>query len=193
MQYREPAPAPETPEDVFTVPYKLEGSRHDRVQEQLLKRQPDTQEGDIVDRSDETFASAQEYQQAFQDIVSGRPYDSQVLVSDFYLYDPTVQWRDETAIELDLARFDPETRTVYCIETTGKNLESVQDADEPAEKKKIVKQEAWEKGLDRINRLQEYMSRFGWRVEGRVAAFYQDGKESAAEVEIYTYTPEVDA
>lgn len=178
--------------DRFVIPYTLDGaSRHDRVLQEILDRQKDVLAEDTWDRSDETFDSAEERQDVFDTIVDGKTAKyPHVLVSEFYLYDD-VGWRDETALEMDIARFDRKNRTVYCIETTGKNLASVRESDKE-QKKDVIRQEALDKGMDRIDRLQRYMDRVGWAVAGEIAAYYQHGKQGRTDVEVYEYDPMTD-
>lgn len=177
------------PEETFSIPYALKGSRHDRVLGLLVDQQRERFPDELQDKTDASFDSADAYMQFFENIVGKKRYDaSQVMVSEFYLFDPSVTWRDETAMEVDIACFDLEKQTVYCIETTGKNLECVER--EEQDRKQVVRQEALAKGEDAIDRLQDYMSRFGWDVNGHIATFYQHGKLGRTDVELYRYAPE---
>jgi hypothetical protein len=197
------APQRMDPEQTLTVPYTLEGSRHDRVLDELLTREQNTYADCLIDRSEETFDSAAERQQVFDDIITATAYSRpHVLVSEFYLYDDA-GWRDETAVELDIARFDRDTQTVYCIESKGRNLESLQADDDElnaftadtvhdlttAEKEQLAVQKAVDAGTAVLDDVQDYMNRFGWTVDGMVAAFYQYGKTGETRVELYPYTP----
>lgn len=196
---------PQQPEESFSIPYTLDSnSRHDRVLKKMLDRE---QNNAVVDKTDESFDSATDYVDLFERIVADGQYQDQVLVKEFYLYDPQVEWRDQTAIELDVARFDPDAQTVYCIEPKGRNLESlhltgeeldrydVEGVEELStdEKKRIIVEKALKEGEDTIERLQEYMDRFGWQVKGQIAAFYQYGNRGETEVELYPCALEVEA
>ncbi len=177
------------PEDTFTVPYTMGGSRHDRVLQTILEREQNTRTAYTWDRSNETFDSTKERVNVFEQILQGdNDQYPLVLVSEFYLYEDA-GWREQTAIELDVARFDRETRTVYCVETTGKNLESVRDVDDTTEKKAVIREEALQKGKERIDAVNRYMNRFGWEAAGEIAAFYQHGKTGKTDVEVYEYIP----
>jgi len=192
------------PEQTFTIPYRLEGSRHDQVVDRLLEQEQAVYADQTVDRSDETFCSAADRQQAFNEIIDPQDGDApHVLVSGFALYEDA-GWRTEVAVELDIARFDRAAQTVYCIESKGRNLESLQvDDDELAdfdagtvddltmtEKKEVAVTKAVQDARASLDSVRDYMERFGWEVEGLIAAFYQYGNQGRTAVELYPYTPE---
>lgn len=191
------------PEQTFTIPYRLEGSRHDQVVDRLLEQEQAVYADQTVDRSDETFCSAADRQQAFNEIIDPQDGDApHVLVSEFALYEDA-GWRTEVAVELDIARFDRAAQTVYCIESKGRNLESLQvDDDELAdfdagtvddltmtEKKEVAVTKAVQDARASLDSVRDYMERFGWEVEGLIAAFYQYGNQGRTAVELYPYTP----
>lgn len=190
------------PERTFTLPYRLEGSRHDRVVDRLLEQEQQAYPDQTVDRTGETFCSAAERRRAFNEIITAQADVPHVLVSEFSLYDDA-GWRTEAAVELDIARFDRDTQTVYCIESKGRNLESLQVDDEEleyvdagsaaelttAEKEQIAVKKAIEDATTSLDRVQDYMDRFGWEVDGLIAAFYQYGNKGRTAVELYPYTP----
>lgn len=197
------------PVDVFTLSYDMEaGSRHNQVLDRMKEQEKQVLPAASY-RDGTEFGSAEEYIAFFHRIIDTGAAGSgerSVVVSEFYLYDAT-GWRDETVTEVDVARFDRETRIVHCTESKGRNLEHIDieeerqhypdliaeledaNAGRTAIRKAITRQKALAEGREALDRLQRYMDRFDWEVTGRVAVFFQHGNRGNTEVELYLYSP----